>query len=90
MVYFKKGATGSRTTFGERVGIFFNKNVNTINFDFLNKYKRASYAKQINPEPNDVYPSKCVHNYWAQDVASELKKTNCFAPLRPYKIFMNY
>ena len=91
MVYFKKGETGgrSKTTFGGKVGNFLIKNVK-INFDFSNKYKRASYAEQMSSESDGNSPSKCVHKYGSQDVTSELKKTDCFAPLCPCNIFMSY
>ena len=46
--------------------------------------------RQVNSKSNGVFLSKCVHKYGAQEVTSDLMKTDCFAPLRPCKIFKNY
>ena len=48
MVYLKKGATGGgyRTTFEGKVRNFYQKKNVKINFDFSNKYLRASYESK--------------------------------------------
>ena len=85
MLYFKKSATGgdARTTFGAEVGNFLIKKCK-YKFWFFEQILNGPICwRQVNSESNGISSSKCVHKYGTQDAKSELKKTDCFAPLRP-------